>query len=256
MPSRLIKDSIFSSPNFNRLSLEAQSHFYRLLLTADDHGCMEVTPAVVLGKCYPLMADNITAKQIKNWNAELNQQDIMRTWKQDGRIYGVFPQFAKHNRIRSLHRRKTPSPPDALLLRELSSSCAYNPIPEHEHDPKPKPKKDYPLEAINLASLLARKILSEYPNSNNLKGHNRKNTIILWANEIDAMNRIDKITWEDIEKVINWCWSPGCFWHENKIIRSAKKLRKHFEQMSMQMKDKGKSGGSTRKKDNDSFVRY
>lgn len=254
MPSRLIKDSIFSSPNFNRLSLEAQSHFYRLLLTADDHGCMEVTPAVLLGKCYPLMADKIKMKQVEKWNQELKQQDIIRVWEQDGRMYGIFPRFAKHNRTRHLHRRKTPSPPDALLCRETSSNVAYT--PEHEPEHTHEPKKTYPLEAINLASLLARKILAEYPNANNLKGHERKNTIILWASEIDMMNRLDGEGWDDIEKVIVWCWSPGCFWHEKKVIRSAKKLRKHFEQMSMQMKDKGKPGGSTRKKDNDSFVRY
>jgi len=50
----------------------------------------------------------------------------------------------------------------------------------------------------------------------------------LWAEEIEKMERIDKIPLERIEKMCAWCQQDS-FWQKN--VQSASALRKHFAKM-------------------------
>jgi hypothetical protein len=153
MPNRVIKESILTSPNFNQLSVHADRHFYRLLLVADDYGCFEATIAVVKGKCYPLK-DDISRDDIAQWQNELIELGIIRTWSEDGRDYGIFLSFDKHNAKYAVtedgkptrHRRRTPEPPDEILCQLLpafANVCQSLPNPNPKHNPnhnhKPNP---------------------------------------------------------------------------------------------------------------------
>ena len=110
MPNRVIKESIWTSPNLNKVDPLAERHFYRLLLCADDFGCCECSPLIVKGKCYPLQLST-SPNDIDLWQFELEKQHLLFRWSKDGRQYAIFPTFAKHQRVRSLHQRKTPAPP-------------------------------------------------------------------------------------------------------------------------------------------------
>lgn len=111
MPNRIIKESIWTSPNLNKLSDMAERHFYRILPLPDDHGCFESTPKVVRGHCYPLK-ENVTHEDIAGWQKELEEAGLIILWSVNGgREYGAITSWKKHQYIRSLHNRKTPSPP-------------------------------------------------------------------------------------------------------------------------------------------------
>lgn len=116
MPSRVIKESIWTSPNLNNLSAEAERHFYRLLPCPDDHGCFECTPKVIKGKCYPLV-DKVTPEIIDQLQGELEQEKLMFRWPNGNRQYAIYPKLQRHQRIRSLHQRKTPEPPKEILKK-------------------------------------------------------------------------------------------------------------------------------------------
>jgi len=118
MPNRIIRESIWTSPNFNDLSAEAERHFYRTLLLADDFGCYESSPQAVKGRCYPLK-ESISTRDIDLWQQELINNDLILTWDSNSRKYSVFMRFPTHNYLRSLHRRKTPPPPDHIIRRLL-----------------------------------------------------------------------------------------------------------------------------------------
>lgn len=120
MATRFIKDTIWTSPNLNQLSDLAERHFYRLLPLPDDHGCCEVTPDVLKGRCYP-KKPKITKALIEKWTKELEEADIIRTWEVKGRLYAYFPTWTEHQRIRSLNKRRTPEPPTSVVsCRQLS----------------------------------------------------------------------------------------------------------------------------------------
>ena len=54
-----------------------------------------------------------------------------------------------------------------------------------------------------------------------------------WAKDIEKLNRIDKHSYEDIEKVIRWIKTAGNFWCPN--IISGSKLREKYPQVFLQM---------------------
>ena len=54
-----------------------------------------------------------------------------------------------------------------------------------------------------------------------------------WAKDIEKLNRIDKRSYEDIEKVIRWAKTAGNFWCPN--IISGSKLREKYPQVFLQM---------------------
>ncbi|MGP1490882.1 MAG: DUF6291 domain-containing protein [Treponema sp.] len=57
-----------------------------------------------------------------------------------------------------------------------------------------------------------------------------------WAKDIEKLNRIDKRSYEDIEKVIRWIKTDGNFWCPN--IISGSKLREKYPQVFLQMQQR------------------
>ena len=114
MPNRVIKESIWTSPNLNKLSAEAERHFYRIMLLADDHGCFESSPQVIKGKCYPLL-EGVSSRDVELWNKELDTSNLTLSWKKNNRQYSILVKFQSHQTIRSLHNRKTPPPPESII---------------------------------------------------------------------------------------------------------------------------------------------
>jgi hypothetical protein len=151
MPNRVIKESIFSSPNLNRLNDSSECLFYRLLLITDDHGCFEATPDFIRGKCFSKKANNWGLKKIINSLVDLANNELIFLWTENEHLYGIFLTFKNHQRVRSLHNRKTPKPPRSLNVvsvndflrsfvvncqqvtdkcRQVSSSDRLNPKPK------------------------------------------------------------------------------------------------------------------------------
>lgn len=124
--------------------MEAEWFFFRLLPLPDDHGCAELTPLVVKGRVFPLR-NEITIENIEKWITELVKNNILNVWEEGGRLYGEFKTWSKHQRIRSLHQRKTPDPPsfdDNCQQSPESDRLIPIPIPIPISKPSPKPPDD------------------------------------------------------------------------------------------------------------------
>lgn len=139
MPNRIIKESVWTSPTINALTDLAERHFYRLLPLPDDHGCFQSSASVVKGRLYPLKP-KITEAMIEKWHEELEQVGLIRQWIDGGRQFAIFLTFDRHQRIRSLHQRKTPAPPPLDdTCRQLTTSDGLIPIPIPILNPIPNP---------------------------------------------------------------------------------------------------------------------
>ncbi len=104
-----------------------------------------MTSTVVKGRIYPLRPD-VTLAKIEKWHSELEENDLLRTWSENGRVFAYFPTWSKHQRIRSRHQRKTPEPPSSVVTRcQLTSSDRLNPNPNpnpnHYNNPSTTPKR-------------------------------------------------------------------------------------------------------------------
>ena len=110
MPNRILKESIWTSPNLNGLHPLAERHFYRMLPCGDDFGCFEATPLVIRGKCYPLQPA-IRPSDIEKWNKNLEDCSLLRFWEYGGRLFAQFTSWDQHNEILVRHNPTTPCPP-------------------------------------------------------------------------------------------------------------------------------------------------
>jgi len=142
MPDRIIKESLCASPNLSKCSLLAQGHFLRLLTQPDDFGCFESDADIIQGKCWPRNKDEATIEKIEAWHDELVSNNLIARWYVDGHEYSVFIKWSKHQRIRSLHKRKTPPPPSSIVVncQQLTSIDVLNPNP----NPNPNPNHETP----------------------------------------------------------------------------------------------------------------
>jgi len=169
MPNRIIKESINCSESLAACSVGANLLFDRLTTQADDHGCFDARVKIIRGKVFPLMMSKVKEIDIEKWLNELLSVDCIRMWiHSNGARYGLFPNFSDHQTIRSLHKRKTPEPPESLTLLNTETTAVdnnckqeravapFNPNP----NPNPNPEKDFKTSEKNKSSP-TKKVYSE-----------------------------------------------------------------------------------------------
>ena len=111
MPNRIIKESIKYSEEIDGLSWFTEVVFYRLLVTADDYGCLDGRTILLKNELFPLK-ESITKEDIEAAISELISARLLYKYTANGKPYLCFPTWDRHQRIRNKHR-KFPAPPDA-----------------------------------------------------------------------------------------------------------------------------------------------
>jgi len=127
LPNRIIRERILTSPTMSRLSSEAERHFWRMVVIADDHGCLECTPRALHGRAYSLY-DSVTVADVERWSSELEAAKVIGRWCADGRQYCKVRRWDEHNSGYCVtddgkptrHRPKTPHPPENLFQCGIS----------------------------------------------------------------------------------------------------------------------------------------
>lgn len=120
MPNRVIKESIKRSPQIDSLTWFEEVVYYRLLVTADDYGCMDGRIILLKNELFPLK-ENVTKKAVEDAIEKLVSIDLLRRYTANGMPYLYFPTWSKHQRIRNQHR-KYPNPQDF----DLTVTCRSN----------------------------------------------------------------------------------------------------------------------------------
>lgn len=111
MPNRIIRERARSSPTLDAVSAEAERLFWRLTVTADDHGRFDADPRVVLASCFPLRFGRWKPATVRPWMRELVKAGAIQLYEAGGRRYGFFPTWSAHQR-RPQGVSKYPAPPD------------------------------------------------------------------------------------------------------------------------------------------------
>lgn len=162
MPNRVIKESIKRSPEIDRLTWFEEVVFYRLLVTADDYGCLDGRIIVLKHELFPTK-ESVTKKSIEDAIAALVSAGLLCPYTVSGMPYLFFPTWEKHQRVRNKHR-KYPEPPENCLTAirgQMTADCQpeSNPI-QSESNPNRRDGADAPAEA---AIFLTLNDNSEYP---------------------------------------------------------------------------------------------
>jgi hypothetical protein len=116
---RTIKPSFWSDERVVVLPLSARLLLIGIISCADDAGRFIAAPVALSGTVFPL--DDIKPTLVKRWRDEIAATGIVELYQVNGREYGYFPQWRKHQRIdrpqpSSLpgpsNRSTPPEPPD------------------------------------------------------------------------------------------------------------------------------------------------
>lgn len=126
MPNRILKESVKRSEQIDQLSWFEEVVFYRLILTADDYGCLDGRSVLLKNELFPTK-DNVTKKAVEDAISKLASVGLLCKYTVNGKPYLFFPTWTKHQRLRNQHR-KYPNPADAdePIDGHLSVKCQSN----------------------------------------------------------------------------------------------------------------------------------
>jgi hypothetical protein len=138
MPNRIIKESICTSKDINRLSAEEEVLWYRIIVNCDDHGYLDAEPAILRAKTFPRRIDTVTDELIVSWLQSLARLDMVRVFEKDGGFYLCLPAWTTHQQVRA-KRSKYPQIDDTCRILQASEitcnhlisddcKCPRNPI--------------------------------------------------------------------------------------------------------------------------------
>ena len=109
MGNRMIKETIRTDLQINRLT-DFQFRLWTYLLTyVDDYGRGSADPDLVKGFCFPRRKD-VTAKSISAGFKELQNEGLVKIYRVGEEMYFYFPSWEKHQRIQA-KRSLYPEPP-------------------------------------------------------------------------------------------------------------------------------------------------
>lgn len=141
MPNRILKETICTSEQIERLSAFAEVTFYRLIVNADDFGRMDGRAAILRSRLFPLK--DVRISQIEDALRELASVELVSTYTVDGKPFVRLSGWNRHQQIRA-KRSKYPAP-DCTCNQMISDDikCSRNPIQsESESNPDPNPYAD------------------------------------------------------------------------------------------------------------------
>jgi len=137
MPNRAIKESCRTSPTLNGLSDFAERLFWRLVTVADDFGRFPADPRFLRSECFPLR-DDLKTGRVRDAFAELLACQLVTTYVDNCRTYGVFTSWEKHNRRRASHSKYPPPTSDNICQQPTTDSAESRKIPRVERSREPR----------------------------------------------------------------------------------------------------------------------
>ena len=145
MPNRIIKESICTSDNLDKLSAFQETMFYRLIVNCDDYGRMDARPKILASKLFPLK--DIRVNQIEDGLRALTSAELVIIYTVDGKPFLQMKTWECHQQIRA-KKSKYPAPESGVIesdstCNQMESSdgkCPRNPIQSEsvsESNPNP-----------------------------------------------------------------------------------------------------------------------
>ena len=121
MPNRIIKESICTSDEIDKLTWFEEVLFYRLIVKCDDFGRYDGRPKIIKGQCFPLK--DITVKDIEKGLNKLSAEGLVKLYTVDERPFLQLTTWSKHQTIRN-KKSKYPSVEEGKLQTStLESNC-------------------------------------------------------------------------------------------------------------------------------------
>nr|DAO93909.1 MAG TPA: replisome organizer [Bacteriophage sp.] len=208
MPNRIIKESIHTSEDVNRMT-DFQFRLWISLITyVDDYGRGDARPAIIKGACFPLR-DRITNKDIDAALRDLAGIGCVSLYEVDGKPYLYFPTWESHQRIQT-KKSRFPAPPHG----EPPLSTVNHGEPPPESNPNPNtntntnPKESAPTRHAHGQYGWVKLTDSEYSRLLADLGETELARCIAYVDE-SAQSTGNKNKWKDWNLTVRKCHRDG-----------------------------------------------
>lgn len=148
MPNRIIRDGINHSERVDRLSLQAEVFYRRLLNVVDDYGRFDARPAILIAACYPLRAGKMKLEEVEAALRECaaGDQPLLVVYVVAGKPFLEVQGFRQQARSKSKYPALNSADAQQLLCNcvagatQMSSNCALNSYSYSETETETKTK--------------------------------------------------------------------------------------------------------------------
>ena len=117
MPNRIIKESIRTSDDINKLTWFEEVLFYRLIVSCDDYGRFDGRPSIIKGLCFPLKDEDnkVTTKTVEKALHNIINTGMITLYEVNGKPYIQLNSWEKHQNVRAKNS-KYPSTDDGNVI--------------------------------------------------------------------------------------------------------------------------------------------
>ena len=120
MPNRIIKDSICTNEQIDRLTPFEETFFYRLIVNADDYGRMDGRPKILAARLFPLK--DIRSEQIEKALCSLTSAELVTLYNVGGKPFVRLCGWERNQSIRA-KRSKYPGPEESDPMQAQTDGC-------------------------------------------------------------------------------------------------------------------------------------
>lgn len=120
MPTRLIREGLISSEDIDRLTVDAERFFTRLMLKADDYGRYSANPTYLRNTLYPLKK-GIRDTDTTRWLAECEKAGVVRCYSVLSKRYLEIVKFRQRKRA-----EKSLFPAEIVTVKGPADACPSN----------------------------------------------------------------------------------------------------------------------------------
>ena len=124
MSNRILKESIKRSEQIDALTWFEEVVFYRLIVTADDYGCLDARPVVLRCDLFPTK-ESLGKAALLRALRRLEEVGLVRSYQVEGRPYLFLPGWERCQRVRNKLRKFPPPPEDVSppVDGQLTAAC-------------------------------------------------------------------------------------------------------------------------------------
>ena len=158
MPNRILKESICTSENIDKLSAFNETVFYRLIVNCDDFGRLDARPKILASRLFPLK--DIRAAQIENALRALTSAELVTLYTVNGKPFLQMNTWDRHQQIRAA-KSKFPGPEEGMISVDINCNQAQSDdikcnqaqsnVPVIQSNPNPNPNPNTKSEGAKIA---------------------------------------------------------------------------------------------------------
>ncbi len=87
MPTRLLREGIISSDRVNKLSVDEEVFYRRLMSKVDDHGLFDARTSIIRANLYPLRLSSVSEDDCERWLTACINARLILLYQVDGKPF-------------------------------------------------------------------------------------------------------------------------------------------------------------------------